>query len=280
MDTSAANNRVLSSKVGNVSSPIKKANPTLPSQEQPQNFALLEVVGGPSTGSGTGLVIKIGNKNFLSPTTVAFTADQEAAAAAVAWQAAIDAASTGPTSGGYGPGVITVTNPSAPSPFIRIETANGMPLNLTDEHSFDATTGLDSVSGTHIDNAMLHEATTAGAGYPNLWSDGFALDPIAKDDSASTPVVIRAELKNLSGGPARAFWQVWWWFDYLGWEVDQEVGTRSIVQISGNELQPDTISVSAPGASRIAVVFVDGDDNAGGAFPVDASFSAWGITAS
>lgn len=277
MDTSAANNRVLSAKVENVGKPIKRVNPLFPTAPQPQDFALFEVTGGPSTGAGGAIAIKIGNKNFFSNTTAGFTPDDEAAAAAVAWQAAIDAASTGPTTGGFGPGIISVTNPNAPSPFIRVETNNGMPLNLTDEGSFDATTGLDNIGGPHSDNAMFHEETGAGTGFPNLYSDGFALDPVAKDSSGSTPVVIRAELKNLSGGPVTAEWQVWWWFDYLGWELDQEVGTRSITEPSGTELQQDTIAVSAPGATRIAVVLVG--QAGGGNLPANSSFSVWGLQA-
>lgn len=277
MDVSGANKRVLSSRVDNVGRPVKRLDPNQPLAEQPQDFALLEVTGGLSTGSVNGLAVKIGNKNFFSPTTVGFDTNDEAAAAAIAWQAAIDAASTGPITGGFGPGLFVVTNPGAPSPLVRIETVSGMPLNLTQEGSFDATTGLDLISGTHIDNAMVYEQIVALTGFPNIYSDGFALDPVAKDSSGSTPVVIRAELKNLTGGAVTAEWQIWWWFDWLGWELDQEVGTRSITEATGAELAEDTIAVSAPGATRIAVVLLG--TAVGANLPAGSSFSAWGLQA-
>lgn len=266
-DINGALKEVLKSKRTNVTKPI--AGPIVP-----QNFVILEVTGGPSTGDLTGLVIKIGNANFSSPTTAGFTNDQEAAAAAVAWQAGINAT--------FGAGIIAVTNPSAPSNIVDIRTTNGMPLNLTDEHSFDATTGSDIIEGTHLQNAVMHEVATAGTGFPNIWSDGFILDPVSKDSDCATPVTIRAELKNLSGGLVRARWCVFWWFDYLGWELDQEVGFRTISETSGSEIVNDTVTVSAVGASRIAVVFVDDDGSSGSTpnLPTNATFSAWAVTGS
>ena len=261
-DINGALKRVLQTKTQNVAKPI--AGPTVA-----QDFAEIEVTGGPSTGDLTGLAIKIGDKNFFSPTTAGFTAAQETTAAVAAWQAGVDAASTGPTSGGFGPGKVTVaaTGPTT----IRITTDDGTPLNFTDEGSFDATTGLDVTGGTHIQNAILHEETVLGAGFPNLGSDGFDIPYTSKDDSSAATCVIRAEVKNLSVAEEEAQWQVWWFIPYLGWDQDQEVGTRTIVCAAG-DTQDDVIAVSAPGATKIAIVLASN-------MAADTFFSAWGTVA-
>jgi hypothetical protein len=264
-DINGALKRVLQTRTKNVARPI--AGPIVE-----QDFAEIEVTGGPSTGDLTGLVIKIGDKNFSSPTTAGFTAAQETTAAVAAWQAGVDAASTGPFgpgAGGFGPGKVTVvaTGPTT----IRISTDDGTPLNLTDEGSLDATTGLDVTDGTHIQNAMLYDETVLGAGFPNLGSDGFDILYTSKDDSSAATCVIRAEVKNLSVAEEEAQWQVWWFIPYLGWDQDQEVGTRTIVCAAG-DTQDDVIAVSAPGATKIAIVLASN-------MAADTFFSAWGTVA-
>lgn len=259
-DINGAQKEVLKSKTKDVAQPI--AGPIVA-----QDFAQLEVTGGPSTGLGAFLAIKLGDENITSNTTAGFTAAQETTAAVAAFQAAINLA--------FGAGKITVSATGATT--ILVQTNDGTALNLTDSGSSDATTDISVTAGTHIQNAMLHEVTAAGTGFPNIGSDGFTLKWTSKDDSSSPTCVIRAAVKNLTGAPVTARWQVWWFIPFLGWDIDQEVGTRSVVCPAG-DVQLDTIACGAPGATQIAVVLFDGD-GAGGPLPADTAFSAWGTVA-
>lgn len=223
-------------------------------------------VAGVATGGGS-LIVQVDSERLSYTTIAAQSAIAAAAAAAVQWQADLDAA--------YAVGDYSV---SAAAGDITILRNNNNPLWVEETFSNDATQTLVAIQGDHTETALLHEVSVAGAGTPVRYDSGFQTDnPDLPAGDRSVTLVLEAELTNGSGGAATARWQIWWWYDSIGWVIDQVVGTRNVTEPSGGGLEKDVVSVSAVGAEKFAVNLID--NGAGGPLPAGATFSVWGVIA-
>jgi len=244
-----------------------RPNKTRPivSRDIQSSIATFEVVG-VATG-GAGLFVKVDGVTSTYATIGAQNAADAATGAAGVIQADLDAA--------YAIGEYTAV---AVGSTITLKRSNNDPLWVEETFTTDPSQLIQQTGGDHKDTALLDEVEIAGSGKPLRYDAGFKINnPDLPAGDRSITLVINAELVNGSGGPVTARWRVWWWFDSLGWCEDQEVGIRSITEPSGSSLLKDIIAISAIGAEKCAVEFID--DGAGGPMPAGASFSAWGVIA-
>jgi hypothetical protein len=215
--------------------------------ESESNVALITITGA-ATG-GAELQVRI-DGTYDAYTTVAA---ETATAAATAWAAALGTA----LGTSY-----TVTNPSAG--LIRVE-GPFSEIVVDWEASSDGTQSIN-VAAKYLSEKILDGATTAGTGAPTAFSSGFAVRVKTETDDRMANVAIRTDLWNISGGAKTARWRIHWYIPYVGWVVDQEVGTRTVTDSAGTGTPPvtsDAIIVAAPASvSRIAIELVD--DGAGG----------------
>lgn len=249
-----------------------KTKPVAGPESTFRNSVTFAVLG---TATGGGFVgIRAESEDLTITPGLGDDADTVAQDLATAIQAGLDAA--------YGAGQYTATdtpstNPGVEPAFVTLTKLNGTELWLEDHASTDPTIDFGETNGTHFINAMLHEATAVGEGLPVRYESGFDIEADIPTSSRETVATIHVMLTNVSGAPATARWRLWWWFDYIGWVEDQEVGIRTVSGGPGLGITADTIAVSVAGAKKVAVELVD--NGAGGAMPADTWVSAIGLIA-
>lgn len=263
MDTTQAQNRVLTSKTSNVAKPVKGYIDPTTGLPLAQNYVEFTIGTDPDVSGGGDFFLNMATKQFTS--TIAGGLDISDVAAAIVgdWQTGIDAQ--------FGAGNFEVTNPNAPSAVIRVQSTDETPLDIQNIGTSDANLTISPSAGSFGDTAILYGSQTQGDGAPTIYTSGFATIAKAKDADGAVNVMVDVKLPNFSGGDVTARWRLWWWVDYVGWVVDQEVGVRSLTAVN-NSIGDDAIVVSGLGATRIAVELVD--DGAAGALPAGASVTA------
>ena len=249
-----------------------KTKPVAGPESTFRNSVTFAVLG---TATGGGFVgIRAESEDLTITPGLGDDADTVAQDLATTIQVGLDAA--------YGAGQYTATdtpstNPGVEPAFVTLTKLNGTELWLEDHASTDPTIDFGETNGAHFINAMLHEATAVGEGLPVRYESGFDIEADIPTSSRETVATIHVMLTNVSGAPATARWRLWWWFDYIGWVEDQEVGIRTVSGGPGLGITADTIAVSVAGAKKVAVELVD--NGAGGALAADTWLSAIGLIA-
>ena len=219
------------------------------------------------TGNATGgdvLAITVDSVDLNYTTIAAETPAVAAAAAASAWQTAMDAA--------YSAGEYTVADDGDD---VVITKTNGTELWVESVFSSDTTQDIAESEGLRLSSALLFEVSTAGTGAPVRYESGEEIRKPAIDGDLSTTMVIEAELVNGSGGAASARWRVWHWYTSLGWVVDQEIGIRTVSEPTGSAATKDVIALTSIGSEKVAIELVD--NGSGGNLAAGAAVSAWGV---
>lgn len=191
-------------------------------------------------------------------------ANASAVAIQAQWQVDLDAA--------FGPGVFST---SILVDAVTITKNDATPMAVGFTSSTDLLQTITPTAGWYVDNAMFFRQTVMGTGLPVKFSDGFAVSPSIPTAGRQVVVTLNAELFNMTGASKSARWRVYWWFDYMGWVVDQEVGIRLLTEATGATIGKDAITVSAVGAKRVAVELID--NNAGADLAPGSSLSVWGL---
>lgn len=194
-----------------------------------------------ATGTSA-LGVIAGNRNIAivpgaSATPTATATALKAAIEAVRADVAISQAS----------GVLTVTLPA---------------LEVWHGYSTDSTQTC-VVSGSGYDQNILASATAA-AGKPADPDDGYRIDAgyVTDEDGACT-VIIRAALRNTSGGAATAAWRLWWYSPVLGWYVDPSVGVQNLSAGAAEAGYYVAAAVAAAGYGTRAAVELMGKTSGG-----------------
>ncbi len=263
MDTTQAQNRVLTSKTSNVAKPVKGYIDPTTGLPLDQNYVEFTIGTDPDVSGGGDFLLTMGTKDFAATIVGGLDVNDAAASIVGDWQTGIDAE--------FGAGSFEVTNPNAPSAVIRIESTDETPVTIQVVGTTDSDLTISPSAGAFSDTAILYEAQTQGDGAPTIYTSGYATVAEAKDADGAVNVMVDVKLPNFSGGDVTARWRLWWWVDYVGWVVDQEVGVRSLTAVN-NSIGDDALVVSGLGATRIAVELVD--DGAAGDLPAGASVTA------
>jgi hypothetical protein len=215
-----------------------------------------------ATGGGTLFILVDGMT--LSYTTVGlYTSAASAIAASADWQLDADAFYNGEY----------LVAPSGST--ITVSKVSGDPISVSLADSSDATQTLNITSGYVYEAALLYEQTVAASGIPARFEDGFAFSSDILTSSRESLLTVKTQLNNSTGGSISARYRLWYWFDFIGWVVDAEVGIRTITETTGSSVLVDAITVAVVGAKKVAVELVD--NNAAGNLTLGSSLSSWVI---
>lgn len=215
-----------------------------------------------ATGAGA-LFILIDGMTLSYPTGVAETAAAAAISAAGSWQGQAD----GVHNGEY------LVTPSGST--VNVSKVSGDPISVSQAGSSDATQTLNVTSGYVFEAALLYEQTVAASGIPARFEDGFAFSSDIVTDNRQSLLTIKTQLNNNTGGAISARYRLWYWFDFIGWVVDDVIGIRTVTESTGAGIKVDAIAVTVVGAKKVAVELVD--NNAAGNLAAGSSLSSYAI---